>query len=253
MARSRKRSRTKSDGKRVLTFVGLGALALATVAAVAVALITAQQQVSPAVAGPRPTFTERPVVPLISVLGDSYTGGSAVGGIGEKNWSGVVKQSLLDSGKDVDMRVDGKGGSGYVHVGGQDTTFVAEVPKVVTPESDVVIFFGSRNDLTATGPEVEAAAASAYAEVKRIAPKAKLIVVGVPWVNEDVPRGAVRTNEAVAAAAKAAGGTFIDPQAERWFFGADAALIGYDKVHPVDEGHIYMAKRITPHVQAALG
>ncbi|WP_420178756.1 SGNH/GDSL hydrolase family protein [Paenarthrobacter sp. TA1.8] len=190
---------------------------------------------------------------MVSIIGDSYTAGSEMGGLKDKSWTALTNQALIDAGKESVLSVSGKGGSGYVQAGPQQTTFGSEVPKVVTPESDVIVFFGSRNDIKATPVEVKTAASAAYAEAKAIAPQAKLLVIGVPWTNEDVPTNAVVTNRAVSAAAAEAGATFIDPQAEGWFYGENAGLIGTDKVHPVDEGHIYMTKLIEPRILSALG
>jgi lysophospholipase L1-like esterase len=55
----------------------------------------------------------------------------------------------------------------------------------------------------------------------------------------------------VSAAAAAAGATFVDPLADRWFVG-HPELIGADHVHPTDAGHAYMAGLIRPAIEKAL-
>ena len=50
---------------------------------------------------------------------------------------------------------------------------------------------------------------------------------------------------------RAAGATFVDPIADRWFVGRPD-LIGADGVHPNDAGHAYIADKIAPLIGAQL-
>jgi hypothetical protein len=52
-------------------------------------------------------------------------------------------------------------------------------------------------------------------------------------------------------AAAAAGVTFVDPLALRWFLD-DRGLIGEDLASPNDEGHAYLADQIEPFVRELL-
>lgn len=186
----------------------------------------------------------------VAFIGDSYTGGSDMGGNESANWtSGVAAQ--IGATSPIVIRKAAISGIGYVSPGTVGKTFLDEVPAAVTPGARLVVVFGSRNDLGKPG-DVGQAATRVYAAIRDIAPDAKLLVVGPPWINGDVPAGLVADRDAVKAAAVAAGATFVDPIADGWFSGANARLIGSDHVHPTDDGHAYMARLIAPHIQAAL-
>lgn len=80
---------------------------------------------------------------------------------------------------------------------------------------------------------------------------ARLLVIGPPWVDENVPNNILTIRDRLKIAATKAGATFVDPIADEWFFGADAALIGSDGVHPTDAGVQYTAERILPSSRAS--
>lgn len=235
--------------------IGLSVLAVATLGAVGSVVldggVTPEQPVSAKVQDyydsiPAPTITEAPVVPLVSVIGDSYTAGSGEGGLRAANWVPKADAALTNA----VVQSKASGGSGYVNAGPKGKVFRDLVPEAVKPTTDVIVFFGSRND-ERNALEVQAAAESAYAEARKIAPEAKLLVIGAPWVNADVPDNIFAINGGLAAATNAAGGTFVDPIAANWFI-ENLALIGRDGVHPTDEGHAYLAGKIAPHIKAAL-
>lgn len=187
-----------------------------------------------------------------AIIGDSYTEGTPYGGQRDANWTQLTRVAMITPKSELYLRVSGKGGSGYAEPGVAGTTFLTEVPKVVADDTKLVVIFGSRNDINLPPEKVQAAATSTYKAVKQSSPKAKLLVVGIPWTSEAVPPFVQATEDAIRAAAADAGATFVDPLAEGWFFGADAALIGADKIHPTDEGHAYLSKKITPHIKKAL-
>ena len=58
--------------------------------------------------------------------------------------------------------------------------------------------------------------------------------------------------EAVAAAARAADATYVDPIADGWF-SEPAGLIASDGISPTNAGHSYIAGLIAPVVQRAAG
>ena len=244
----------KLGGSLTWKLVGLELLAVLAVAVAGAALFRpiAPPPVSDQVANytPEPAPTVR--VDGVAVIGESYTAGTPRGGLQGKNWTELARIAMITPESEPVLTLSGRGGSGYVVTGPQGTTFLSEVPNVVRSEAKLVVVSGSRNDMAQPADTVREAAAATYAAAKLAAPSAKLLVVGVPWVNEQVPARVSATNDAVAEAAAEAGATFVDPLAEGWFFGKAAALIGADGVHPTDEGHRYLAEKITPHIQAAL-
>lgn len=192
------------------------------------------------------------VVPLVSVVGDSYSGNIVTGGVKRPSWADVVKSNLAKSGTDVELKVHSSGGSGYVNPGTLKTTFGKDVAGTVTPETDVVVFFGSRNDAGEPPAAVGAAASAAYKAAATIAPSAKLVVIGPPWVDAATPPEVLEIRDALKEATVAAKGTFVDPLDDGWFQGANASKIGSDGIHPNESGHAYMAGLIEPVIAKAL-
>lgn len=84
-----------------------------------------------------------------------------------------------------------------------------------------------------------------------MAPTAKLLVIGPPWVKPIPPAGILQARDILKSQAEAAGATFVDPIAEGWFVD-QPELIGSDGVHPSDAGHVYMANKIAPLIAQQL-
>lgn len=187
---------------------------------------------------------------LITVIGDSYVGGSNMGGNGINNWTALITADLPNP-KNIDLNKAGLGGSGYVTRGPTGKVFEEAASVVLGPKTDVVVFFGSINDGSASGEKVRLASAQTFATAKEAAPKAKLLVIGPAWTNEDVPAAMLAVRDGLKKSAQAAGATWVDPIADRWFFDR-TALIGADKKHPTDEGHAYLEKQIAPHLKKVL-
>lgn len=229
--------------------LGLLALVVVTLVAVAITLTWDREPtIDPPAQTPPTATSEKPPIP-ITVIGDSYTGGSHMSDY-NRNWPFQVATELYNRGTQVELVVSGEGGSGYVTRGADNTIFPEEALKRTNPDSPVVIVFGGRNDM---GTDVTAAARETYANIKKVAPNAKLIVIGPSWVNDAVPPDLVLIRDQVRREALAAGATFVDPVADRWFFGPDSALIGSDGVHPTAAGHVYLTDKIAPIVEEALG
>ncbi|NKY69829.1 SGNH/GDSL hydrolase family protein [Rhodococcus opacus] len=200
-----------------------------------------------------PPVTTPPVpAALVAVVGDSYTGGSDMGGVGSANWTSIVQWHMDEAKTPIRLEVSGQGGSGYVNAGSAKTVFPGEAARIVKSEDQIVVVFGSRNDTRQDIEAVRSAARATYSQIKVNAPNAKLIVIAPPSVNENVPRDIIALRDALKREADAAGAVFVDPIAEGWFFGDKAGLIGSDGLHPTDEGHAYMAGLIQPHIEAAL-
>jgi lysophospholipase L1-like esterase len=192
--------------------------------------------------------TAAPVPVPVVVIGDSYTGGSDQGGYGNARWTAVAASTLDAADLPVLLTVNAVGGTGYVAHAGGTKPFPDRVAAAVTKDARIVVVFGSRND----GPDAAAvgpAAREVYADIKRLAPQAKLLVIGPPLVDADSAALIGDLRDTLKQATAAAGGTFVDPVAEGWFTGRDAGLIGSDKIHPVDAGHKYMAGKILVHLK----
>lgn len=190
----------------------------------------------------------------IVVIGDSYTEGVEQGGLGDANWTAQLRSLLRRNDERAAMTVDGSGGSGYVSVGWRNVTFGQMADRTVDDSADIVIVFGSINDMFdgANAADVTRAARDTYSTVRAAAPSATLMVVGPSPTGDEVPDELRQVSDGVARAAADAGATFIDPIAEQWFSGDAAALISDDDLHPTDDGHAYIAELVLPHVEAAI-
>lgn len=173
-----------------------------------------------------------------------------MGGGGSANWADIVLRGLDRTNYFTPYEVHGEGGAGYVQPGVDNLTF-AGLAESIPNDAAIVVIFGSRNDGGGYSPDsISNAATDLYAQINKRAPDGKLLVIGPPWVDENVPKTILTIRDRLKIAATKAGATFVDPIADKWFFGADSALIGSDGVHPTDAGHKYMADRILPFIKA---
>lgn len=243
--------RTSHSARRwpqILGFMGL----LLAAGVLTFYAMTQSQEVNGA---PLPAGTAQPVtesVPQIDILGDSYVGGSAEGGNGSANWTKLIGTRFYDQGDHVELNVIAQPGSGYVARGTTDLIFREAATLRLRPAADVVMVFGSRNDGRQDSKTMYNAAQLLYADIREIAPKAKVVVVGPVWVDANVPDFISANNDAMARAAAEENVVYIDALAEGWFAGREKGLIGMDGIHPTDEGHAYLASKIFPLLEGII-
>lgn len=239
-------SRTRSSFPfRHATELGFGLLLVVAVLIAVLALTTRESGIGPspglAASTPQPS---RAAVPNVDIIGDSYVVGSDQGGYGAANWTKIVGTRFYDESHPIDMNVIGHPGAGYIVRGTEKVTFAEAATASLRSTADLVLVFGSRNDGKQNPATMAAAATDLYTKIHERAPRAKVIVVGPAWVDEKVPDFISSDSKAIAGAASAAGIQFVNPLSDRWFFGADAKLIGADGVHPTDAGHQYLAGKM---------
>lgn len=187
----------------------------------------------------------------IAVIGDSYTTGTDEGGLGPRTWTARAWQALARQGVQVLPDVASEGRSGYAVLGDHGSDFEDLTARAVHPNDGLVVFFGSRNDQGVDPGLLADKARSSFDLARRIAPSAKLLVIGPPWPTADPPDAVLQVDDVINGQAAAAGATYVDPIAEQWFVDRPA-LIGPDGVHPNDAGHEYMAEMIAPLIRAQL-
>ena len=187
----------------------------------------------------------------IAVIGDSYTTGTGQGGLGPKSWTARAWRQLAQRGERISADVAAEGRAGYGTIGDHGSIFEDLTGRAVKPDDALVVFFGSRNDQGVPPPILAEKARATFDLARSIAPSARYLVIGPPWPTADVPEAMFGIRDVLSAAAGAAGATFVDPIAERWFVGRPD-LIGPDGVHPNDAGHAYMADKIAPLIGAQL-
>lgn len=187
----------------------------------------------------------------VAVVGDSYTTGTDEGGLGANNWAARAWELLDRRGIEIAPDVSAEGAAGYVVRGNRNGIFIDSVNRAVRTDDALVVFFGSRNDHGVNPEDLATNARDAFALAHRIAPSARLLVIGPPWPTADVPPDIWQVRDVLSRQAQMAGAMFIDPLVERWFVGPPN-LIGPDGVHPTDAGHAYLAERIAPLIAAQL-
>ena len=122
------------------------------------------------------------------------------------------------------------GGAGYAHPGYRGGTF-ADKARVIEPSTDLIVFFGSANDMAAALDAVRDAARATLRAARLTAPKAHMLVIGPAWPRADVPQVVWQLRDIVRDQATVVGATFVDPLAQRWLWD-DADLIGPDGSTP---------------------
>lgn len=204
-------------------------------------------------APPRPFQTVSRGAPVdhIAVVGDSYTTGTAEGGLGSNAWTTRVWLALAHQGMQIAPDVVSEGRAGYVVRGDHGSVFEDLTSRAVHPGDALVVFFGSRNDEGSDPLRLAGMAHDTFDLARRTAPSARLLVIGPPWPTADPPFDILYVRDTLAAQARDAGASFADPISEGWFVGRPD-LIGPDGVHPNDAGHAYMADKIAPLIRAQL-
>ena len=187
----------------------------------------------------------------VAVIGDSYTNGTEEGGLGQNGWTNRAWLTLARQGVQISPDVASEGRAGYVVRGDHGSVFEDLTGRAAHPDDALVVFFGSRNDEGVDPMQMAGMAHDTFDLARRIAPSAKLLVIGPPWPTADPPFDVLYVRDTLNRQADWAGATFIDPISEGWFVGRPD-LIGPDGVHPNDAGHAYMAEKIAPLIRAQL-
>ena len=183
---------------------------------------------------------EAPPKVSVSVVGDSYTGGSEMDSGDGHRW-----RDILNADGVYQVTSHHLGGTGYVwtrDVGDGPSNFVTRASEI-EPDADVVMLFGSINDNAASYEEVRQAASEAFAAARSVNPNATYVVVGPASPEWPVPEGILNARDAVRDAAATEGLTFFDPIDDGWFE-TNPEYIGEDGTHPDDAGHAYLAENL---------
>ncbi|UGT90840.1 SGNH/GDSL hydrolase family protein [Mycobacterium ostraviense] len=187
----------------------------------------------------------------LAVIGDSYTAGTDEGGLGSTSWTARAWQALARTGERIAADVAAEGRAGYAVSGDHGSVFEDLTARAVKPDDVLVVFFGSRNDEGVEPQLLAGKAGGTFDLARRVAPSARLLVIGPPWPTAEVPDSVLQIRDVLNAAAHAAGAAFVDPIGDGWFVDRPE-LIGADGVHPTDAGHQYLADKIAPLIRAQL-
>jgi lysophospholipase L1-like esterase len=188
----------------------------------------------------------------VAIIGDSYTGGTAIGGQGPDGWPALVTARLRQQGIDIAPSVEAENGSGYASPGANlGDMFSDQIPKVVRQNDRVVVIFGSGGDPAVPPDQLQPAVRQTLDAVRAAAPQAKIVVIGPASTNPDPSPDLLATRDVEKTEADATGAVFVDPIAAAWFKDRPE-LVGPDGTSPTDAGHAFMADQIAPIIAQQL-
>ena len=173
---------------------------------------------------PPPPTVAAGATSLVTVIGDAASGASTA----STAWPALLAKQLK-----VSVRPSAVVGQGWIAKGKGGATFVTEAAKVPRA-STVVVFFGGASDQSETSLAVVQAEGKAFAEVRKQAPRAKIVVVGPVSAAAKPPQPILRIRDAERTAAQAAKVRWVDPIGAKWFSG-QSGVVGSDGV-PTDKG-----------------
>lgn len=187
---------------------------------------------------------------LVVVIGDSLSTG--YGTSSAEAWPNLINTEPGNGPMRLQLRNAAQNGSGYLNLGAGGSTFARQVEQAVTPDADLVVFFGSENDLGHDPAELGTAAAKTLAAAKDRAPQAALLVVGPPAYSTPPEAGRLAVRDALRQAARDAGARHVDPIAQGWIVGDVEKLVGPDGLHPSREGQHDLREKMEPLLLEAL-
>ena len=185
-----------------------------------------------------------PSIRSLAVIGDSYSAGSRMGGRGEHGWPALVARHF-----GATLDVEAVKGRGYRNPGRVEPghTFPEQARVLVGKwHGDVLIVFGSRNDSHAAPSRLRGTAEATLRYLRSRLPDTRIVVIGPMWPASLPPGGDPEGDRvAIREAAEAVRGlTYVDPMDPPWLSANNIDLVGEDRVHPTDEGHRYLSRRI---------
>lgn len=224
----------------------MAGLALLTLAVATISVLAfAGQRVGPEPVADYtpPAVPVRLVPPTVVFIGDSFTGGSDMGGRGDANWTDIASMELNWS--DCSS---GIGGSGWT-VGINGWTYGARIDWALRQNPSLIVFSNGINDLRGEADSIGPAATDALSYLREKDPDVPVVVVG-PIPMRDFSTLHIM-NDGLRVAAETNGAVYIDAIERGWFTQEAARYIGSDSFHPTDEGHQYLAKEFALSVREA--
>ncbi len=176
----------------------------------------------------------------VTVIGDSLSTGLQTPG---DPWTAEAQQLLGAKGDSVEIVNAAENGAGYVARGEYGDDFLAQVNQAVDSRAQIVLVFGSDNDLGLT--DLPRAVSATLSRVRALAPFATLVVIGPPAPPAQSAQGLGVIRDALRTGAQNANGQFVDPLSLKWFQGDDTKYVSPDQEHPDNDGELYLARQIT--------
>ncbi|MDQ0092787.1 SGNH/GDSL hydrolase family protein [Paeniglutamicibacter psychrophenolicus] len=221
-----------------------GAAVLGLLALFAALVLTGCQAVGPDTPSPTRTSALPSPVRNVVVIGDSLSTG--FGTSPANAWPNLIAASHRDDTVPLEILNTAQNGSGYLNVGLTGTTFAWQVEQAVTPQADLVLFFGSVNDLRHDPADLAPVIAEIYASARRRAPHATFLVVGPPAYSAHPEARRLALRDVLERAAHSAGARFVDPIAEGWLVEDLDRFVGPDGLHLSVEGNQHLRDKMEP-------
>lgn len=225
-------------------FVGLGALAVVTLAVVAYALTPAKPSVEVAAPKVQPSATQTAAPrKMVAFIGDSYTSGTGAGNPVNR-WT--TKLSVAQDWAETNL---GKGGTGYFN-SGTTTNFAGSIPAAVAAKPSIVIVSGGRNDVGYGASRFTPAVAEFFPALRAALPNAKIIVTSPIYDDDAGPAAVADLAAAIKANAEKSGAAYVD---------IGEPLLGHpefvaaDGIHPNDAGHAAIEAAVKQAIAAVPG
>lgn len=239
---SRPRLFSRKPGKswRRTGFVSLGLAAVAATLA-----LSGCQTAAPEASVPTPPSPHHVVV-----IGDSLSTG--LGTSAQAAWPSLINADSHDASDPLTVTNAAQNSSGYLRVGSKKSTFGSQVQENVTPDTALVLFFGSENDRGYDPKELTAAMTDAYKSAREKSPNATLLVVGPPAYSKQPEANRLAVRDAIQDAATATGSKFVDPISLGWIVDDVKDLVGPDGVHPSVAGHVDLRDKMEALIKESL-
>ena len=233
-------------GSKIVQFVGLGLLALATVAVLAFAL----REPQPVAAENAPATSPKPIAttaaaaaPKVAFMGDSYTAGT--GSTSPANrWTTKTASAL--GWEELNF---GQGGSGFTGGGGPGTdgkerlSYPDMIPAVAAAKPDMVVIATAGNDFNRGPSAFEPAAAAFFPALRAALPDAKIVVVSTFWRGPGAHKDLAALNDSLRSGAAAVNGTYLD-LGDAFQAAQGKGWLASDQIHPNDAGHAELAAEV---------
>ncbi|MDQ4489838.1 SGNH/GDSL hydrolase family protein [Sinomonas sp. ASV486] len=178
----------------------------------------------------------------VVVVGDSLSTGYGT----SARWAWPL---LLSEGEQGRLNVvnASENGDGYLSIGTEGGTFGSHAAAAVTPDTSIVVFFGSENDMDEDLASITDAAVTTLQAAHETAPSARIVVVGPTAFTDDPEPERLAVRDALEAAAFQTGAEFVDPLAGKWL--AASEYEGPDGDHPTVAGQ----EQLREEMSRALG
>ena len=108
----------------------------------------------------------------VAVIGDSYTTGSDLGGLGPKGWTARAWRELAAQRTRSQRTWAPRAGRGTAPAGNRGSVFEDLTARTVKPDDVLVVFFGSRNDQGVDPAQLSVLAYGTFQLARRMAPAA---------------------------------------------------------------------------------